>query len=207
MVTDRKPTPLDEVFLLEAASHFRWGNTKTFIQKVLFCAEEQAVIREGLPFPSFPFFRWTYGPYSAVLAEASKALVERGLMRPPCGPLTPEGRRLLEDLKKEVAGYPKAQRALNLVTTCAERFSKMDLKAVLRAVYNMKVMTPRGPMRVEQVPHRVDLIQPPSDDTHRSLLEVLAWRLSQTEAERREEDESPLLPDDEAEDFINRVIG
>ena len=126
-MSTREITPLDAYLLLVAIGHFRGSGRKTFVQKAMFCAEEEAARRGESCFPTFPFYRYTNGPYSKEIAETEKFLARHRLIKAEGGPLTDRGRQLVTELEGEVRAYPEADRGFCLVTTYASRFSRMPL--------------------------------------------------------------------------------
>ena len=118
-------SPLDVLLVLEARAPFKGAKQRTFMQKVLFRAEYDAVVAGKPIFPRFAFHRWNYGPYSKQAAEVEKFLAERGLLRWIDGPLTKRGREVLAAVRAECASYPEAASALEHVRARAERYAAM----------------------------------------------------------------------------------
>lgn len=201
------PGSIDVFMLLAASSHFRGERTETFVQKTIFCVEDDAARRKALLLPTFPFYRWTYGPYSKELANSCKALAERGFMAAKNGPLSARGRDLVAEIRHEIPRFPLAAAALAEVDRYAGRFSRMKLQAVLDEVY----ARPFDSKTVGQVAERTDLIIPaplPSKVAAEleELSDLVAWRLTQSEADERAERESPLASEPRATQFLGRLL-
>jgi hypothetical protein len=196
--------------LLAATSHFKWGRLKVFVQKVLYCAEDDAVRGGTSPFPTFPFFRFYHGPFSKEVAQTAEQLARRGFLASQAGPITARGRLLVADLRPVVERFPIASAALASIDNYAKRFASMNLKSTLREVYSRPAMGPFGLTTVENVPEGEDMIwrelAPEVAAEHEELFDLIAWRLTQTEDEEKVERESPLLPDDKAQAFLARYL-
>lgn len=206
----RRVHPLDALLLLEAASFFRGKNTQTFVQKVLFCAEHEAIEGGTSPFPTFPFFRWNNGPYSKQVANTAQKLAERGFMRDKGGPLTVRGQALLAELRSAVSRLAEAGKALELVDKHASRFARMKLDNVLATVYEIEMNVAGDNLAIRDIPKGTDLIYrdcpQPSDSETEQVLAELAWRLSQSESEEREESDSPLVSEGRARIFLDTYL-
>jgi uncharacterized protein YwgA len=206
----RHTTPLDAYLLLAAASHFRGGRTQNWVQKALYCAEDDAERTGGCPLPAFHFFRWNNGPYSKEVANTASRLAELGLMREKGGPLTARGRRVVEEVRRYVAAYPVAARALEAVEAYAERFSGMRLPAVLAEVYDREVESPFGVMKVGKVPRGSQLIEREVPGAVladlKELQDLIWWIFSQSEEEAHAEAESPLAPEVARKAFLDRYL-
>lgn len=204
-------TPFDFYLVLAASSHFQWGSLKTYVQKVLYCAEDDAIREQSSAFPTFPFFRWNHGPFSKEVAQSAAALAERGFLQSQAGPITTRGQRMVAELRPVVRRYPTAAAALAKVDSYATRFASMPLKATLREVYARPAEGPFGPTTVEHVSEGTDMIYRdlPSEveSAHEELFDLIRWRLAQTSEEERAERESPLLPPDRAQAFLSRYLG
>ena len=204
-------TGLDVYLLLAAGSHFHWAGIETYVQKVLYCAEDDAVRASSNPFPTFPFFRWKHGPYSKEVANTAELLARQGFMRNKRGPLTPRGRRLVAEVRRDIKRFPVAAAALENVDRYAEHFRSMKLRPALDEVYARPARGPFGPTTVAHVPEGEDMIwrelAPEVAAEHEELFDLIAWRLTQTEDEEKAERESPLIPDDKAQAFLSRYLG
>lgn len=203
-------TPFDFYLLLAASSHFQWRGLKTYVQKVLYCAEDDAIREQSSPFPTFSFFRWNHGPFSKEVAQSAASLAERGFLASQAGPITARGNTLVAELRPVVRRHPVAAAALANVDRYATRFASMPLKAMLREVYARPAEGPFGPTTVEHVSEGTDMIYRnlPLDveSAHEELFDLIRWRLAQTPEEERAERESPLLPPDRAQSFLSRYL-
>lgn len=203
-------TSLDVYLLLAASSHFQWGSTKTFVQKVLYCTEDDAVRDQSTAFPTFPFFRWNHGPFSKEVAQSAELLAQRGFLATQAGPITERGHRLVAELRPVVGRYRPAAVALAKVDAYGKHFASMSLKAALREVYARPAEGPFGLTTVEHVSEGTDLIYRDlglkDAEEHEELFDLIAWRLRQTPEEEKAERESPVLPRDKADAFLARYL-
>lgn len=205
-----RATPLDAFAILAAASHFRWGGIETYVQKALYCAEDDAV-RGGQPVVlTFPFFRWKHGPYSKEIANVAESLARSGFMSSKRGPLAPRGHRLVDEIRTLLPHFPHAAAALKTVDAYAARFAGMALRETLREVYARPAHSIFGPTTVANVPEGEDMIEADLDAAVARELEelfgLIEWRLSQSEQDELAEKTSPLVSADRADAFTARYL-
>jgi hypothetical protein len=201
------PGSIDAFMLLAASSHFVGTMTETFVQKAIFCAEDDARRKKAPLLPGFPFYRWKHGPYSKEVANTCQALAYRGFMDAKGGPISARGRDLVAEIRREIARFPLAERALADVDGYARRYAAMNLQAVLAEVY----ARPFGATTIGNVSSGTDLIVPSPfglacDGELEELSDLIAWRLTQSDAEERVERDSPLASDERASRFLGRLL-
>lgn len=107
------------------------------IQKLTFLHELKGQ-SEGLRSAHYKFFRYTYGPYSKILAQDVEFLEERGLITKTTRQLTKRGQFLLEILVDEIQSAG-AKRAVELIEATTREYAKLRSSRLVDRVYAMEV--------------------------------------------------------------------
>jgi hypothetical protein len=135
---------------------------KLQIQKLVFLAEVDSVLRDKCGHPSFPFVRYTYGPFAREIDEHANKLNSTKFLNGLR--VTQRGTRLVEHWVERVRGYVGS--ALGRIDDVVESKGGLSGGALKRLVYSMParplVPDARKTETIEDLPHNRTLLVPSS---------------------------------------------
>lgn len=176
------------------------------IQKTAFIAEIRGREKQ-IKTAYYPFFRYTYGPYSKVLARDVALLEGQGFIDTESRMLTDRGKYLYSYVRPELSRSEIATEALSLAETVGKELRPLTSSKIVDLVYGMRVpVDGLGDMefQVRDIPMNTDILIPSTDMKSRDI-DVLDEMLVQDI-----EAELGLSPDDldpANEGFRNSVQG
>jgi len=141
------------------------------IQKLPFLAELEGQ-RQGLAVASFPFIRYHYGPYSAVLQEDVSRMQSLGLIAPSSGAPTRKGRYILEVAQDNIKKSPDAEMAISILRDIAQRYGRWSGSRLKEHVYRLTVPVRDAGgqlMVVKKIPHCFQIITPAAEPNLRQV--------------------------------------
>jgi len=162
MRTGKEKTLWDQVFLLNlfTCSHEPLDNLK--IQKITFLSEIEGR-NSNLATANYPFFKFTFGPYSKTLANTVRKLEVFKFIDPEFRKLTKRGEYVLEFVNEFVKSSPKAEESLKILQAMCDQYRDIKSSSLVDVVYGIKVSVvgmSGNIMSVSEIPMCVDIIVP-----------------------------------------------
>lgn len=155
----------DKIALLELLQQsVRVGQVRgnLWLQKLTFLVELEG-LRAGLSPMHFRFFRYTWGPYSAPLANDVKFLEERGFLASTTRRITKRGQYLINYVKTAIENSAEAREARTLMSRVAERYARHSGVRLRDIVYKLVVPVFElggEELRVRDIPVGYDILDP-----------------------------------------------
>jgi hypothetical protein len=132
------------------------------VQKLSFVSELNGR-SHNLQAAYYKFFRFTWGPYSSVLANDVRLLESIGLIDPESRQITERGRFLLGYIQTEIDESEAARLALDAISKTLEEWGGKRGWQIVNAVYELTVpVDERGgeKMKMKDIPLHTDIILP-----------------------------------------------
>jgi len=152
----------DQIFLLNLFSCSEEPLDNLKIQKIVFLSEIEGRNREFAA-ANYPFFRYHFGPYSKVAANAVRKLEVFGFVDPEFHRPTERGQYVLDYVCEFVRHSAKAVEALEILQTTCEKYRNTKSSDLVNIVYGLRVsVVGMGGkiMTVREIPECVDIIVP-----------------------------------------------
>src|SRR5581483_492115 len=114
----------------------------------------------------FPFFRYTYGPFSREVANDVRKLEDLGFLHPETREATERAKYLLDYTEEFVKSSKPAQSSLRIVSQTCRKYRGVKSTKLVDIVYKMKVPVAQFQgriMSVREIPLRADIIRPDID--------------------------------------------
>lgn len=152
----------DHVFLLNMFQFSAEPLDNLKIQKLVFVTEDRART-EKFAAADFPFFRFTYGPFSKYLAEDVRFLEDSGFVDSEYRHPTERGQFILDYVGEFIKHSPQAVEALRLLYAVCQEYRDTKSSTLVDIVHRMKVSVVGlggEVMAVQDVPRCMDIIVP-----------------------------------------------
>lgn len=147
-------------------------------QKLTFISEIEGA-KQNLIAAHFPFFRFTYGPYSKELANEVRFLETLCFVDSESRELTDRAKLILRYIQPEIEKSEVAQIVLRIVDEVCEEYKRFEsFPTLVNLVYEMVVPVvdwDNTPTRIKDIPECVDILRPDSLQAREVL--PLPWDL------------------------------